>query len=70
MAVAHAQTERPEVRPRLLLSNCCHVEYFNLAPSSSFPTELFKLRVFIVHEAGNLRSELTSVDELIVTNTR
>ena len=49
------------IKPRLLLSNHCHVEYFNLALPLSLNSWLTKLRVlFVIHE-GNLCSGQTSV---------
>ena len=48
-------------KPHLLLSNCCHVEYFDLALSLSPNSWLTKSRVLFVVLEGNLRSELTSI---------
>ena len=56
--VAHA---RHKLKPRLLLSNCCHVEYCNLALSLSLDSWLTKSRVLFVILEGNLYSGLTSV---------
>ena len=60
-AIVHAQIARRKLKPCLLLSNHCHVEYFGVALSLSLNSWLTKLRVlFIIHE-GNLRLGLTSV---------
>ena len=51
----------PQVKLYLLLSNCCHVEYFTLTLSHWLNSWLTKSWVlFVVHE-DNLRSGLTSV---------
>ena len=60
-AIAHAQITHRKIKPCLLLSNHCHVEYFGVALSLSLNSWLTKSRVlFIIHE-GNLRLGLTSV---------
>ena len=48
-------------KPRLLLSNRCHVEYFDLALPFSLNSWLTKSQVLFVVLEGNLLSGLTSV---------
>ena len=60
-AVMHAQTTRSKLKPRLLLRNYCHVEYFDLALSFSLNSWLTKLQVLFVVCEGSLRSGFASV---------
>ena len=55
------------LKPCLLLSNPCHVEYFDLALSLSLNSWLNKSRVLFVILEGNLRSGLTSVAKSILS---
>ena len=60
-AVVYAQMVCHKLKPHLLLSNCCHVEYSNLALSLSLNSWLTKSWVLFIVREGNLHLGLTSV---------
>ena len=61
-AIAHAQTACPKLKPHLLLSNSCHVEYFDLDLFLSLNSWLTKSQVLFVVREGILCLGLTSAE--------